>query len=144
MAYIARMSQNRFSQGSGPSQRQLRVSELIRHALAEMIQRGDIHDEVLASHIVTIPEVRLSPDLKLATVYVMPLGGVDEKPVIAALEKHKGYLRSEIAHRVNMKYAPDLRFRRDETFDEAERINTLLRSDVVKRDLTRRPGEDGE
>ena len=130
--------------GTGPSQRQLRVSELIRHALAEMIQRGDIHDEVLASHIVTIPEVRLSPDLKLATVYVMPLGGVDEKPVIAALEKHKGYLRSEIAHRVNMKYAPDLRFRRDETFDEAERINTLLRSDVVKRDLTRRPGEDGE
>jgi ribosome-binding factor A len=74
----------------------------------------------------------------------MPLGGVDEKPVIIALEKHKGYLRSEIAKRVNMKYAPDLRFRRDETFDEAERINTLLRSDVVKRDLTRDGGEDEE
>jgi ribosome-binding factor A len=130
--------------GTGPSQRQLRVSELIRHALAQMIQRGDIHDEVLASHIITIPEVRLSPDLKLATVYIMPLGGVDEKPVIIALEKHKGYLRSEIAKRVNMKYAPDLRFRRDETFDEAERINTLLRSDVVKRDLTRQRDEDGE
>jgi ribosome-binding factor A len=130
--------------GTGPSQRQLRVSELIRHALAQMIQRGDIHDEVLASHIITIPEVRLSPDLKLATVYIMPLGGVDEKPVIIALEKHKGYLRSEIAKRVNMKYAPDLRFRRDETFDEAERINTLLRSDVVKRDLTRERDEDGE
>ena len=69
---------------------------------------------------------------------------MDEKPVITALEKHKGYLRSEIAHRVNMKYAPDLRFRRDETFDEAERINTLLRSDVVRRDLTRTGGEDGE
>jgi ribosome-binding factor A len=130
--------------GTGPSQRQLRVSELIRHALAQMIQRGDIHDDVLASHIITIPEVRLSPDLKLATVYIMPLGGVDEKPVIIALEKHKGYLRSEIAKRVNMKYAPDLRFRRDETFDEAERINTLLRSDVVRRDLTRDGGEDEE
>jgi ribosome-binding factor A len=130
--------------GAGPSQRQLRVSELIRHALAQMIQRGDIHDDVLASHIITIPEVRLSPDLKLATVYIMPLGGIDEKPVIAALEKHKGHLRSEIAKRVNMKYAPDLRFRRDETFDEAERINTLLRSDVVKRDLTRQRDEDGK
>jgi ribosome-binding factor A len=130
--------------GTGPSQRQLRVSELIRHALAQMIQRGDIHDDVLASHIITIPEVRLSPDLKLATVYIMPLGGIDEKPVIAALEKHKGYLRSEIAKRVNMKYAPDLRFRRDETFDEAERINRLLRSDVVKRDLNRESGEDGK
>jgi ribosome-binding factor A len=121
--------------GTGPSQRQLRVSELIRHALAEMIQRGDIHDEVLASHIVTVPEVRLSPDLKLATVYIMPLGGKDEKPVIAALEKHKGYLRSQIAQKVNMKYAPDLRFRRDETFDEAERITKLLRTEEVRRDL---------
>ncbi len=128
---------------AGPSQRQLRVSELIRHALAEMLQRGDIHDEVLASHIVTIPEVRLSPDLKLATVYVMPLGGKDEKPVIAALEKHKKHLRTEIAHRIAMKYAPELRFRRDETFDEAERINRLLRTDVVQRDL-QKPAEDAE
>ncbi|MGL4728447.1 MAG: 30S ribosome-binding factor RbfA [Bosea sp. (in: a-proteobacteria)] len=129
---------------AGPSQRQLRVSELIRHALAEMIQRGDIHDEVLASHIVTIPEVRLSPDLKLATVYIMPLGGKDEKPVIAALEKHKGYLRGQIAHKVNMKYAPDLRFRRDETFDEAERITKLLRTDEVKRDLGRKDSTEDE
>jgi ribosome-binding factor A len=130
---------------AGPSQRQLRVSELIRHALAEMIQRGDINDEVLASHIVTIPDVRLSPDLKLATVYIIPLGGKDEKPVIAALERHKGYLRGEIAHRVNLKYAPDLRFRRDETFDEADRINRLLRTDAVQRDLSKaRQGEDNE
>lgn len=118
-----------------PSQRQLRVGELIRHALAEMLQRGDIHDEVLASHIVTIPEVKLSPDLKLATVYVVPLGGKDERPVIEALTRHKRFIRAEVAHRINLKFAPELRFFRDETFDEAERITRLLHSEKVMRDL---------
>ena len=119
---------------SGPSQRQLRVGELIRHALAEMLARGDIHDDVLARHVVTVPEVRLSPDLKLATAYIMPLGGQDIPAVLKALESHKKYLRGEIAHRVNLKYAPDLRFRADESFAEAERIDALLDTDIVRRD----------
>ena len=119
---------------TGPSQRQLRVGELIRHALAEMLARGDIHDDVLAKHVVTVPEVRLSPDLKLATCYIMPLGGLDIKPVLKALEANKRYLRGEIAHRVNLKYAPDLRFRADESFAEAERIDALLDTEVVRRD----------
>ncbi|GJE25973.1 30S ribosome-binding factor RbfA [Methylobacterium organophilum] len=120
---------------SGPSQRQQRVAELVRHALAEVLQRGDLQDPVIASHVITIPEVRMSPDLKLATAYVMPLGGQDETPVIQALERNKRVLRQEVARRVNLKYAPELRFRRDETFDEAARIDALLRSDKVQRDL---------
>jgi ribosome-binding factor A len=119
---------------SGPSQRQLRVGELIRHALADMLARGDIHDDVLAKHVVTVPEVRLSPDLKLATCYIMPLGGLDIAPVLKALEANKRYLRGEIAHRVNLKYAPDLRFRADESFAEAERIDALLDTEAVRRD----------
>ncbi|ACB80973.1 MULTISPECIES: 30S ribosome-binding factor RbfA [Methylorubrum] len=129
---------------SGPSQRQQRVAELVRHALAEVLQRGDIQDPVLGSHVVTVPEVRMSPDLKLATAYVMPLGGQDEAPVIAALERHKKILRQEVARRVNLKYAPELRFRRDETFDEAARIDQLLRSEKVQRDLESAPREDDE
>ncbi len=124
---------------SGPSQRQLRVGELIRHALADMLARGDIHDDVLAKHVVTVPEVRLSPDLKLATAYIMPLGGQDVKPVLKALDGHKRYIRGEIAHRVNLKYAPDIRFRADESFAEAERIDALLDSEQVRRDTDRKP-----
>jgi len=122
-------------ESTGPSQRQQRVAELVRHALAEVLQRGDIADDTLASHIVTIPEVRMSPDLKLATAYVMPMGGQDEKAVLAALDRHRKLLRSEVARRINLKFAPDLRFRRDETFDEAQRIEALLRTDEVRRDL---------
>jgi ribosome-binding factor A len=122
-----------------PSQRQLRVGELIRHELAAMLSRGDIHDDVLSRQVITVTQVRLTPDLKLATCYIMPLGGQDEKPVIAALDKHKRHLRGEIAHRVNLKFAPELRFRRDETFDEALRIDRLLHSDKVRRDLGPRP-----
>ena len=127
---------------TGPSQRQQRVAELVRHALAEVLQRGDIQDPVLGSHVVTVPEVRMSPDLKLATAYVMPLGGQDEAPVIAALERNRRVLRQEVARRVNLKYAPELRFRRDETFDEAARIDRLLRSDKVQRDLESAPRDD--
>ena len=89
----------------GPTQRQLRVGELIRHAMAEMLTRGDVHDPVLEGHLITVPEVRMSPDLRLATIYVMPLGGRDESEVVAALDRHKRYLRGEIAHRVNLKFA---------------------------------------
>ena len=120
---------------TGPSQRQLRVGEMIRHALAEMLTRGEIHDDVIAAHVITVPEVRMSPDLKIATVYVMPLGGEDIEPVLAALDRNKRFLRGEIAHAVNLKYAPDLRFRADRSFDEALRIDQLLHSPAVRRDL---------
>ncbi len=133
----------RFDNTSGPSQRQQRVAELVRHALAEVLQRGDISDPVLATHVVTVPEVRMSPDLKLATAYIMPLGGKDERPVLEALDRHKKVLRTEVARRVNLKFAPDLRFRRDESFDEAARIDALLRSERVARD-TAKPGTDDE
>jgi ribosome-binding factor A len=122
-------------QTAGPSQRALRVGELVRHSLAEMLTRGDIHDPVIETHLITVPEVRMSPDLKLATIYVMPLGGRDEKAVIEALERNRRYLRGEIAKRVNLKFAPDIRFRIDERFDEAARIDKLLQSPAVKRDL---------
>jgi ribosome-binding factor A len=117
------------------SQRQLRVGELVRHAVAEILAQGNVHDPVLEGHLVTVPEVRMSADLKLATVYVMPLGGRDVGEVVAALERNKKFLRGEIAHRVNLKYAPDVRFRADERFDEAERIEKLLRTPSVQRDL---------
>jgi ribosome-binding factor A len=122
-------------QAVGGSQRQLRVGELIRHELAEMLSRGDIHDPMIETHLVTVPEVRMSPDLRLATIYVMPLGGRDKDAVIEALENNKRYVRGEIARRVNLKFAPDIRFRVDERFDEAERIEKLLRTPEVQRDL---------
>ncbi len=127
----------------GGSQRQLRVGELIRHALAEMLSRGEVHDPVIEGHMITVPEVRMSPDLKLATIYVMPLGGKDVNEVITALNDNKRFLRGEIAHRVNLKFAPDIRFRADERFDEAERIEKLLRTPAVQRDLDKDP-EDHE
>jgi ribosome-binding factor A len=133
----------RFEQSAGPSQRQQRVAELVRHALAEVLSRGDIQDDVLTRNVITIPEVRMSPDLKLATAYVMPLGGRDEEAVLKALDKHRKVLRQEVARRVNLKFAPDLRFRRDESFDEAARIDALLRSERVARD-TAKPGTDDD
>ena len=117
-----------------PSQRMLRVAELIRHKLSQMLVRSEIHDDVIASHVITISEVRMSPDMKLATAYVMPLGGQDVKPVIEALNSHKKFIRSAIAHEVNLKYAPDVRFRDDESFEEATRIDRLLDSPHVRQD----------
>ncbi len=100
-----------------------------------MLSRGDVHDPVIEAHMITIPEVHMSPDLRLATIYVMPLGGRDEQAVIAALDRNKRYVRGEIARRVNLKFAPDIRFRLDESFDEADRIAKLLQTPEVKRDL---------
>ena len=128
------------SSASGGSQRQLRVGETVRHALAEILAQGNVHDPDLEGHIVTVPEVKMSPDLKLATIYVMPLGGRDTEVVIAALNRNKRFLRGEVAHRVNLKFAPEIRFRVDDRFDEAERIEKLLRTPAVQRDLA--PGED--
>ena len=123
------------SSAPGGSQRQLRVGETVRHAVADILSQGSVHDPDLEGHIITVPEVRMSPDLKLATIYVMPLGGRDTETVIAALDRNKKFLRGEIAKRVNLKFAPDVRFRLDERFDEADRIGKLLQTPEVKRDL---------
>ena len=127
---------------AGGSQRQLRVGETIRHAVAEILVHSRVHDADLEGHVVTVPEVRMSPDLKLATIYVMPLGGRDTDVVIAALERNKKFLRGEVARRVNLKFAPDIRFRIDDRFDEADRIEKLLKSPAVQRDLA--PDSDEE
>jgi ribosome-binding factor A len=121
--------------GGEPSQRMLRVAELIRHSMAELLTRGAINDPVLDGHVVTVPRVKMSPDLKLASVYVMPLGGKDATEVIAALDRHKKYLRTEIAHRINLKFAPEIRFKIDDSFDNVAKIDALLNTDKVKQDL---------
>jgi ribosome-binding factor A len=122
-------------QSAGASPRQLRVGELIRHALAELFSRGEIHDPVIETHMITVPEVHMSADLRLATIYIVPLGGRDEQKVLDALEANKRYMRGEIARRINLKFAPEIRFRVDDRFDEAERIEKLLQTPEVQRDL---------
>ena len=119
----------------GRSVRLLRVGEQVRHALSEILMRGDIHDETLASHSVSVTEVRMSPDLRHATVFVMPLLGANAQAVLKALRTNTAYLQSEAARRVNTKYAADLKFLPDESFDEGTRIDRLLRAPVVARDL---------
>jgi len=121
--------------GGEPSQRMLRVAELIRHSMAELLTRGAINDPVLEGHVVTVPRVKMSPDLKLASVYVMPLGGKDASDVIAALDRHKKHLRTEIAHRINLKFAPEIRFKIYASFENVAKIDALLNSDKVKQDL---------
>ena len=129
------MSRAHHSNSGEPSQRMLRVAELIRHSMAELLARGDVLDPVLETHVVTVPRVRMSPDLKLATIFVMPLGGVDATEVIAALERNKKFLRGEVVRKVNLKFAPDIRFRMDESFENAARIDALLNSPTVRGDL---------
>lgn len=107
----------------------------MRHALAEILQRGEVHDPAFDGVVVTVPEVRMTPDLKLATVFVAPLGGRGGDAVVAAFERNRRYLRGEIARRVKLRYAPDLAFRLDTSFDEGDRIDALLRSPAVRRDL---------
>jgi len=140
---MARHHQPRDQSGGG-SQRQLRVGELIRHEIADMLIRGELHDPVIETHMITVPEVRMTPDLRLATIYVMPLGGRDAKDVLDALDRNTRYMRGEIARRVNLKFAPEIRFRIDERFDEAERIEKLLRTPVVQRDLSGKGSNDGK
>ena len=125
----------RRDKGLGPTQRQLKVGELIRHALAEIFARGEIVDEVLSRYSLTVPEVRMTPDLKLATVYVLPLGGEGAEDVVAHVEKHKRFLRGEVAKRVKLRYMPELRFRIDTSFESSRRIDELLASSKVARDL---------
>lgn len=113
----------------------LRVAELIRHTMSDLLTRGEVRDPVLEGHVVTVPDVRMSPDLKLATIYVLPLGGKDVKEVLAALEHHRKFLRGEIAKRINLKFAPDIRFKPDQSFDEGCRIDALFEAPKVKQDL---------
>ncbi len=120
---------------TGPSQRMLRVGELVRHALAAMFARGDVEDEALRGAVVTVPEVRMTNDLKIADAYVMPLGGERAEEIVAALNRHRKYIRGQVAPQLGMKFAPELRFFVDDTFDEASRIDALLRSDRVRKDL---------
>jgi ribosome-binding factor A len=120
----------------------LRMSELVRHALADMFARGDVHDPVLDTHVITIPEVVMTPDLRHATAYVMPLGGKDEKAVIEALNRNKKFMRGVIAKKVQSKFAPDLHFRIDERFDRAGKIDALLRQPEVVRDLKGERGDE--
>lgn len=117
------------------SVRTLRVGEQVRHILSEILQRGDVHDEVLATHMVSVTEVRMSPDLRHASVFVKPLLGKDEEKVLKALRTKTAYLQREVAHRVKMKYAAKLKFLSDESFDEGSHIDQLLRSPTVARDL---------
>jgi ribosome-binding factor A len=128
--------------GAVASQRMLRVGELVRHAMSEILSRGDIPDPDLEGKVITIPEVKMSPDLKLATVFVMPLGGKDAKAVVEALDRHRKELRAEIARKVNLKNAADLRFRVDESFDEGARIDALLRTSQTALAAAGAPGRD--
>ncbi len=128
---------------AGPSQRQLRVGEQLRHVLAEVIARGDVQDPDLAGRVVTLPEVRMSPDLRLATVYVMPLGGIDPEGTVAALERNRRFFKGEVARRLReLRFSPDLRFRVDERFEEADKIDRLLRDPKVVRDVEAPRGEE--
>ena len=119
----------------------LRVGELVRHALSALFARGEIEDEALSGAVITVPEVRMSPDLKLASAYVMPLGGERAAEVVEALNRHRKFIRGRVAPEVNLKFAPEIRFFVDETFAEAGRIDALLRSEKVQRDLAR-DGDD--
>lgn len=129
------MAKNRFNEGSGPSQRQLRVGELIRRTLSDVLARGDVHDPDLNRMSITVSEVRTSPDLKIATVYVMPLGGGQRREAIDALKRNRGELRRAIMKDMTLKYAPDLRFVIDATFDQMDDTRRIFAQDAVRRDI---------
>ncbi len=129
------MSRNIHHDGPGPSQRQLRVGETIRRALSEVLQRGDIHDPDLNRMSITVGEVRISPDLKVATAYVLPLGGQGQDEVVGLLARNKGELRRMIGKKLGLKYTPDLRFRLDDTFDRMDETRRLFSQDDVRRDV---------
>ncbi|WP_108396857.1 30S ribosome-binding factor RbfA [Devosia submarina] len=133
---------SRDNKPTGPSQRMLRVGELVRHALADMFQRGDVEDDALHGAVITVPEVRMTPDLKIANAYIMPLGGEHAEEIVAALNRHRKFIRGRVAPQINMKYAPEVRFYVDDTFAEASRIDSLLRSEKVQRDLADDDGDD--
>ncbi|MGX9352725.1 30S ribosome-binding factor RbfA [Shimia sp. W99] len=128
------MAKNRYQDDSGPSQRQLRVGELIRRTLSEVLARGDIHDPDLNRMSITVGEVRTSPDLRIATAYVLPLGGKGQEDVIALLARNKGELRRIVGKKTGLKFAPDLRFQLDQTFDQMDETRRMLSEDRVRQD----------
>lgn len=128
----------------GPSQRQLRAGELVRHALAEILREEEVHDEAMAGVSVTVTEARMSPDLKHATVFVQPLGGGQADAVVAALNRNTRFLRGELGRHVDLKFTPDLRFRRDESFEAAAHMEALFNSPQVRRDLEANDGGDDD
>lgn len=123
--------------GGEPSQRMLRVGELIRHALSELLTRGELNEPALEGKVVTVSRVGMSPDLKCATAFVLPLGGGDGATVIEGLENRRKYLRGEVARKINLKFAPDLRFKLDDSFDNIDHIDRLLNSPRVRQDIER-------
>ena len=127
--------QRHASQGRGPSQRQLRVGEMLRHALADILREEEIRDPELDGVSVTVTEVRASPDMRHAAVFVEPLGGKNAEAVVEALNRHRGFLRGHLGHRIKLKFTPELRFLEDKSFEEAARIEGILRSERVSRDL---------
>lgn len=132
---MARMAKNKFHDGPGPSQRQLRVGELIRRTLAEVLARGDVHDPELNALSITVGEVRASPDLRVATAYVLPLGGQGQDTVIELLARNKSELRRIVGKKLALKFSPDLRFRLDETFDRLDDTRRMFAQDDVRRDI---------
>lgn len=126
----------------GPSQRQLRVGEVLRHSLSEIVQRGEIRDPVLESVSVTVTQVKPSPDMRHATVFVEPLGGKRAKEVVDALNRHKGFIRGLMGKTIALRFTPELRFVEDTSFAEAEKIETLLRSSRVRQDLLKSDGDE--
>jgi ribosome-binding factor A len=136
------MAQPRFPQNSGPSQRQLRVGELIRRTLSDVLARGDVHDPDLNRFSITVGEVRASADLKIATVYVMPLGGQNADEALVALNHNRGELRRTVAKAMTLKFAPDLRFMLDETFDRMDETRRLFADERVRRDVEQQ-SDDG-
>lgn len=135
------MGKNKSYEGAGPSQRQLRVGETIRRALSEVLARGDVHDPDLNRMSITVGEVRTSPDLRIATAYVLPLGGEGQDQVIDLLARNKGELRRIVSKKLQLKFSPDLRFRLDETFDQMDETRRMLSEDRVRRDAVA-PDED--
>ncbi len=129
------MGKNKFHEGSGPSQRQLRVAELIRRSLSDVLLRGDIHDEDLAHVSVTVGEVRTSPDLRHATAFVLPLGGVNTEQVLEALNRNRGEIRHLVTKTLSLKYSPELKFLEDQSFDQMDETRRLLQAEDVRRDL---------
>ena len=135
------MSKSRFNNNQGPSTRVLRVGENIRHDISEILSRGEIRDETLNDVSITVTEVRCSPDLRNATIFVMPLGGIKEKEVVAALNENSKYIRGQLSKMVRMKYLPNLKFTSDFSFGEADHIEALLKSDHVAQDLNKNDTE---
>jgi ribosome-binding factor A len=134
-AYVPDMAKNRSHISEGPSQRQLRVGELIRRTLSDVLARGDIHDPDLNRYSITVGEVRTSPDLRVATAYVVPLGGKGQDDILELLNRNRGELRRAVSKNLTLKFSPELRFKLDDTFDRMDDTRRMFEQDNVRRDI---------